>query len=69
MPVVYLNDGFIPASQAHFKIYDLGIILEATLTEMTRMFRHEPFRLEEHMRRLLWSCKYAGIELALATRG
>ena len=25
-PVVYLNDGFVPASQAHLKIYDLGIV-------------------------------------------
>ena len=43
-PVVYLNDGFVPASQAHINIYDLGIVLGATLTEMTRTFRHEPFR-------------------------
>ena len=41
-PVVYLNDGFVPASRAHLNIYDLGIILGATLTEMTRTFRHEP---------------------------
>ena len=68
-PVVYLNDGFVPASQAHINIYDLGIVLGATLTEMTRTFRHEPFRLEEHMRRLLRSCKYAGIELALDHEG
>ena len=45
-PVVYLNDGFVPASQAHINIYDLGIVLGATLTEMTRTFKHEPFRLE-----------------------
>ena len=38
-PVVYLNDGFVPASQAHINIYDLGIVLGATLTEMTRTFR------------------------------
>ena len=68
-PVVYLNDGFVPASQAHLNIYDLGIILGATLTEMTRTFRREPFRLEEHVRRLLRSCKYAGIELALDHEG
>ena len=68
-PVVYLNDGFVPASQAHINIYDLGIVLGATLTEMTRTFKHEPFRLEEHVRRLLRSCKYAGIELALDHEG
>ncbi len=64
-PVVYLNDGFVPVSQAHLNIYDLGIVLGATVTEMTRTFRHEPFRLDEHVRRLLRSCKYAGFELDL----
>ena len=64
-PVVYLNDAFVPASRAHLNIYDLGIVLGATVTEMTRTFRHAPFRLEEHVRRLLRSCKYAGFELDL----
>ena len=64
-PVVYLNEGFVPASRAHLNIYDLGIVLGATVTEMTRTFRHEPFRLDEHVRRLLRSCKYAGFELDL----
>ena len=68
-PVVYLNDGFVPASEAHINIYDLGIVLGATLTEMTRTFKREPFRLEEHVRRLLRSCKYAGIELGTGPRG
>ncbi|NKB72425.1 MAG: branched-chain amino acid aminotransferase [Candidatus Latescibacteria bacterium] len=68
-PVVYLNDGFVPASQAHLKIYDLGIVLGATLTEMTRTFQHQPFRLEDHAARLLRSCKYAGIELELDHEG
>ncbi len=68
-PVVYLNDGFVPASQAHLNVYDLGIVWGATLTEMTRTFRHEPFRLEEHVRRLLRSCRYAGIELGLDRDG
>ncbi len=64
-PVVYLNDGFVPATQAHLNIYDLGIVLGATVTEMTRTFGHEPFRLDEHVRRLLRSCKYTGFELDL----
>lgn len=64
-PKVYLNDGFVPASKAHLSIYDLGIVLGATLTEMTRTFGHQPFRLEDHLRRLYRSCKYAGIVLPL----
>lgn len=60
-PIVYLNGDFVPASQAAIRIYDLGIILGATLTEMTRTFSHAPFRLDDHLDRLYRSCKYAGI--------
>lgn len=62
---VFLNGEFVPASRAHLKIYDLGIVLGATLTEMTRTFRHRAFRLEDHVARLYRSCKYAGIALPL----
>jgi branched-subunit amino acid aminotransferase/4-amino-4-deoxychorismate lyase len=64
-PVVYLNDHFVAASQASLNIYDLGIVLGATVTEMTRTFGHQPFRLEDHLARLHRSCKYVGIPLAL----
>ena len=64
-PVVYLNHGFVPASQAKLNIYDLGIVLGATLTEMTRTFRHRPFRAEDHIARLYRSLKYAGISLPM----
>ena len=65
-PTVYLNDRFVPASQAHVNIYDLGIVLGATLTEMTRTFKHRPFRLEDHVARLYRSCKFASIVLPLS---
>ena len=65
-PLVYLNDRFVPASQAHLNIYDLGIVLGATLTEMTRTFAHRPFRLEDHIGRLFRSCKYANLQPPLS---
>lgn len=65
-PLVYLNDRFVPASQAHLNIYDLGIVLGATLTEMTRTFAHQPFRLEDHIGRLFRSCKYAHLQPPLS---
>lgn len=65
-PIVYLNGDFVPASQAGIRIYDLGIILGATLTEMTRTFAHAPFRLDDHLDRLYRSCKYAGIQPPLS---
>lgn len=60
-PLVYLREGFVPASQAKLNIYDLGIVLGATLTEMTRTFHHRPWRAEDHVARLYRSLKYAGI--------
>lgn len=65
-PLVYLNQGFVPASQAKLNIYDLGIVLGATLTEMTRTFHHQPFRAEDHVARLFRSLKYSGVTLPLS---
>jgi branched-chain amino acid aminotransferase len=65
-PLVYLNDRFLPASQAKLNIYDLGIVLGATLTEMTRTFRHEAFRAGDHIGRLYRSLKYSGIAVPLS---
>jgi branched-chain amino acid aminotransferase len=60
--LVFLNDRFVPASKAAINIYDLGIVLGATLTEMTRTFAGRPFRLEDHIDRLYRSLRYAGIK-------
>lgn len=67
-PIVYLNGGFMPASKAKLDIFDLGIVLGATLTEMTRTFRHRLFKAEDHVARLYRSLKFAGIEVPLTPR-
>jgi len=64
-PHVYLRGQFLPASQASLKIYDSGIVMGATVTEMTRTFCHQPFRLEEHIARLFRSLKYTRMETGL----
>jgi len=64
-PTVYLNGTFVPASQAKLNIYDSGIVLGATVTEMTRTFRHTPFRLEEHIRRLFRSLRYVRFDIGM----
>ena len=61
-PVVYLNEEFVPASEAKIPIYDHAVLIGANLTDMTRTFGHRPFRLREHVERLYRSCKYANIE-------
>lgn len=65
-PLVFLNGSFLPASQAKLNIYDLGLVLGATLTEMTRTFRHQLFRAEDHVARLYRSLKFAGINVPLS---
>ena len=65
-PLVYLNGQLVPASQASLKIYDAGVVLGATVTEMTRTFRHQPFRLEDHISRLYRSLKYTRLEIGLS---
>lgn len=47
-----------PASQAHLAIFDAGVVLGATVTEMTRTFRQVPFRLDDHLDRLFRSLRY-----------
>jgi len=64
--MVYLSGRMLPASQAKLNIYDLGIVLGATVTEMTRTFRKQPFRLEDHVDRLLRSLKYTRLETGLS---
>lgn len=62
-PLVYLTGKLVPASQAHLAIFDAGIVLGATVTEMTRTFRHEPYRLEDHIDRLFRSLKYTRMDI------
>ena len=57
-PKIYLKDRFLPASEAAINVYDMGVVMGATVTEMTRTFKHRPFKLEEHVARLYRSCKY-----------
>lgn len=62
-PLVYLTGKLVPASQAHLAIFDAGVVLGATVTEMTRTFRHEPYRLDDHLDRLFRSLKYTRMDI------
>jgi len=67
-PIAYLKGRFMPASQAALPVYDAGIVLGATVTEMIRTFNHKPFKLAEHVGRLFRSIKYARFETDLTAR-
>lgn len=64
-PHVFLNGNFVPASQAHLAIFDAGIVLGATVTEMTRTFKHQPWKLQEHVERLFRSLKYTRMDIGM----
>ena len=64
-PLAYLNHQLIPYSQAHLKVYDAGVVLGATVTEMVRTFHQRLFRLEEHLDRLTRSLRYVRFDLGV----
>lgn len=64
-PLVFLRGQLVPASQAHLAIFDAGIVLGATVTEMTRTFRQQPYRLEDHVERLFRSLKYTRMDIGM----
>lgn len=66
-PVVYIRDRLMPASQANVSIYDFGIVLGATVTDLLRTFGQKTYRLEDHIRRFYESCKYARITPPIPT--
>ncbi|MCC6586716.1 MAG: aminotransferase class IV [Bryobacterales bacterium] len=61
-PIAYLRGRLMPAAEARLSIYDLGIVLGATVTDLLRTFRHQPYRLDDHVRRFYESCRYARLD-------
>jgi branched-chain amino acid aminotransferase len=65
-PQVFLNGEMLPASQAHLTVYDAGVVLGATVTELVRTFRKELFRLDDHLRRLSQSLHFVGFDIGMS---
>ncbi|HVJ69556.1 MAG TPA: aminotransferase class IV [Caulifigura sp.] len=61
-PLAYLNGEFVQLREARLPVWDLGLVQGATITEAIRTFRHQPFRLEEHLDRLEWSLQGVSLE-------
>ena len=62
-PLVYLNGRMIPASQASLAIFDAGVVMGATVTEMVRTFDQRLFRLDEHLARLERSLRFVRFDV------
>jgi branched-subunit amino acid aminotransferase/4-amino-4-deoxychorismate lyase len=65
-PLAYLNGRTLPASAAHLQVYDAGVVLGATVSELTRTFRHQPFRLEDHLERLFRALRYVRFDIGMS---
>jgi branched-chain amino acid aminotransferase len=65
-PLTFLNGRMLPASQAHLTVYDAGVVLGATVTELVRTFRKELFRLDDHLRRLAQSLHFVGFDIGMS---
>lgn len=63
--LVYLNGEYVPANEAKISIFDGAISLGMTVTESTRTFSHQPFRLRDHIDRLFLSLKAARFEAGM----
>lgn len=64
-PLAYLNGRISPVSQTLLPVWDMGVVMGASITEMARTFRHECFRLRDHVDRLFRSLKHVGFEIDL----
>ena len=59
---VYLSGEFIPEAEAKISIFDSAVTAGGTVTESTRTFAHQPFKLERHLERLYKSLKVTRID-------
>lgn len=50
--VVYFNGHIVPESEARLSIYDSALQMGDMAFEVTRTYRHQPFRLRDHLERL-----------------
>lgn len=67
-PIAYLNGEHIPVSQATLPVYDSGVVLGATVTEMTRTFGHQLFKLNDHLDRLFQALEYMQFDTGLTKK-
>ena len=62
-PIAWKNGRRVPWSDASVPVWDLGLVAGAAISEMARTYRHQPFRMENHLARLATSCRELGFSL------
>lgn len=63
--LVYLNGGYLPSGEAKVSIFDRGFMMGDGVFDSARTFRHQPFRLRDHIQRLGRSLQYLRIDPGL----
>jgi branched-chain amino acid aminotransferase len=64
--IVYLNGAFVPESEAKVSVLDSGFNAGDGVYDVTRTFRHKPFKLREHTERLFRSLRYTRIDCGMS---
>jgi branched-chain amino acid aminotransferase len=64
--IIYLNGAFVPESEAKVSVLDSGFNAGDGVYDVTRTFRHNPFRLREHTERLFRSLRYTRIDCGMS---
>jgi branched-chain amino acid aminotransferase len=64
-PVVYINGRLVPASEATVSVFDRGFRMGDGVFDTARTFRHRPYKLREHLERLLRSLYYIRVQPGL----
>ena len=62
MRQVYISGEMVRESEAKISIFDSAVMLGDTVTESTRTFRHQPFKLDQHITRMYKSLKVTRID-------
>lgn len=60
-PSAYFDGRFVPQAEARLPLHDAGFVFGATVTDLCRTFRHQLFRLDDHLRRFRQSCHAARV--------
>src|SRR2546430_16737037 len=64
--IVYLNSSFVQESEARVSVLDSGFNAGDGVYDVTRTFRHKPFKLREHTERLFRSLYYTRIDCGMS---
>jgi len=64
--IVYLNGSFVRESEAKVSVLDSGFNAGDGVYDVTRTFRHKPFKLREHTERLFRSLYYTRIDCGMS---